>query len=544
MMENIQLVVLLAGKSTRLYPLTLTTPKSILSLNNRPFIFNMITPLIKKGIKDIIFVTSMENNYPIKTLIDYNFNNSDLNIHYIIQKKLDGPGGAFKLASKYINKPVLLLLGDTLCDIPENFNQSWIGVKDVDKSTISNWCMVEHKNNRILNLIDKPVDKVKTNYAAIGIYFFKNYKLLKEALKRKHISSENEFQLSTIFYHYMKKENLYIQKMNYWIDIGTLENYNNANLNLFNSRSFNNLSANNNGQVTKISDYEKISSEIKWFDDVKDTDYSSLTPKIYQTNKKNYYTMELYDYLTLSEFFVYYPISDTNIKYIFNNLLNTLYNIFLTSKKEIDIKTNAHQIYYQKTISRIKKWNRSDLLEKEKIIINGIPLKGIYQSLNLLESAIQQLINSSNDYISIIHGDLAFTNILISFKSLLFKFIDPRGNWGIDTIYGDFRYDLAKLRHCYHGHYDEIINDLFSITENLEKQELKLSFYKKENLQYSLIDKIIEEKGFNIDDIELIEALLFISMIPLHDDEPKRQLAFFVQGLKILNRQLTKRKLN
>ena len=46
------------------------------------------------------------------------------------------------------------------------------------------------------------------------------------------------------------------------------------------------------------------------------------------------------------------------------------------------------------------------------------------------------------------------------------------------------------------------------------------------------------KNNISVDDIELIEGLLFISMISLHSDYPKRQLAFFVQGIKILNKQL------
>ena len=123
---------------------------------------------------------------------------------------------------------------------------------------------------------------------------------------------------------------------------------------------------------------------------------------------------------------------------------------------------------------------------------------------------------------------------------MIYKFIDPRGNFGIDTIYGDYRYDIAKLRHCYHGRYDEITNNLFEIEENEGKINIK--FYK--NNEYIDFDEILEKKDVNIDDIELIEGLLFISMIPLHNDYPERQIAFFARGIQILNNQLVRRDLN
>lgn len=195
------------------------------------------------------------------------------------------------------------------------------------------------------------------------------------------------------------------------------------------------------------------------------------------------------------------------------------------------------QILIDKTRKRILKWDRNDLANKEKVTINGEEYEGIYYLLNKLLPSIDNICKNTINYVSIIHGDVAFTNILFSPKSMIFKLIDPRGNFGIDTMYGDYRYDLAKLRHCYHGRYDEIINDLFEIQENNGNLELK--FYK--NIDYDIFDNCMLEKNVNVDDIELIEALLFISMIPLHSDYPERQLAFFCQGIKFLNNQVRKR---
>ena len=145
----------------------------------------------------------------------------------------------------------------------------------------------------------------------------------------------------------------------------------------------------------------------------------------------------------------------------------------------------------------------------------------------------------SINYISIIHGDTAFSNILLSPRNMIFKFIDPRGNFGTDTIYGDYRYDLAKLRHCYHGRYDDIINDLFTLKDDTN---LELKFHRNNN--YEIYDEVMKQNNINIDDIELMEGLLFISMIPLHKDYPERQIAFFIQGLIILNNQLKRRMMN
>ena len=43
------------------------------------------------------------------------------------------------------------------------------------------------------------------------------------------------------------------------------------------------------------------------------------------------------------------------------------------------------------------------------------------------------------------------------------------------------------------------------------------------------------EKNWKLDEIKMIEGLLFISMLPLHSDNPERQLAFFCIGIERLN---------
>ncbi len=69
---------------------------------------------------------------------------------------------------------------------------------------------------------------------------------------------------------------------------------------------------------------------------------------------------------------------------------------------------------------------------------------------------------------TLVHGDLCLSNILYDLRCRVCKFIDPRGSFGVPGIYGDPRYDVAKMYHSVYGLYDFITNDLFdvSIQEN------------------------------------------------------------------------------
>lgn len=537
MYKDKQLIVLMAGKGTRLYPLTLTTPKCLLSIKQKPAIYNMIIPLINKGLRDITFVVNMENKTILENFMNNSFPNLDIRFNYVIQNDFSGPGEAFRLTKKYISKKVILLLGDTLVTYPTNYSKSFIAVQRVKKEDKEKYCIVEsNQNEAITNLINKPKTFIESNMAAIGLYYFDNYELLKKILSKKITKENGEVELSDYFYKYMEKENMYIKEVYDWQDIGNLENYRNAINNSFNCRNFNSLYLDELSVLHKKSTYEKVKSEINWFKEIENTDYDKLTPKFYHNNLfENEYAIEFYDYLTLNEYFTFYPLYSFNKEYIFDNLFKKLNNIYIKNKIfSLSFKDYMNEMLINKTKRRLLDWDRKDLIESENIIINGKKYFGIDKVLKKLNTRIDKICNDSINFISIIHGDPAFSNILFSPRSMIYKLIDPRGNFCVDTMYGDYRYDIAKLRHCYHGRYDEIINDLFNISN--DENKIELNFFKDN--EFELFDKILIKNKININDIEIIEGLFFLSMIPLHSESKEHQLAFFAQGIKMLNNQV------
>lgn len=536
--SDIKLVILTAGKASRLYPLTLGFPKCLLSVNQKPEIFNMITPMIKKGLRDITFVVNLENKSLIESFINHSFECLDLDVKYIIQEDFNGPAAAFKLIENDLDKPVMLLLGDTLCELPTNLEKSWLGVSEVFAEK-DRFCMVDYNDSfEITRFIDKSKEEMATNYAAIGIYYLHNYQLLKEVFKRDIPEIHNEYQLSSLFLEYMKDEKMYVEKFNNWEDIGTLDAYCEVNEKKFNCRYFNSLSLDSSNVLIKKSTYDKIKAEIEWFRQNKDNDFGRLVPRFYDYgNDAMQYGIEYYDYLTLMEYFCYYPLNEYSIKVIFSKLFKKMVYIYNSTKKVIpEFNTYTRNILITKTNYRVNDWDRKDLLNMDRVMINDKEYLGIFPCLEKLNSCIEKICNESENFVSVIHGDPAFSNILFSPRTQIFRFIDPRGNFDIDTIYGDTRYDIAKLRHCYHGRYDEIINDMFNIVE--DDKAIKYSFFK--NVDFTIYDEIVESY-YDIDDIELIEGLLFISMLPLHSDYPERQKVFFARGLECLNNQINRR---
>ena len=112
-MKDMQLVILMGGKATRLAPLSYSLPKGLLTINSKPAIFNMMSEYIKRGLSDIIFVVSPSNESIVKSFVEKSF--EGLKVKYVVQNDPKGPLHAFQLCKDYITKPTLLLLGDTLC---------------------------------------------------------------------------------------------------------------------------------------------------------------------------------------------------------------------------------------------------------------------------------------------------------------------------------------------------------------------------------------------------------------------------------------------
>jgi hypothetical protein len=138
------------------------------------------------------------------------------------------------------------------------------------------------------------------------------------------------------------------------------------------------------------------------------------------------------------------------------------------------------------------------------------------------------------------HGDLCFSNILYDKRTQLMKLIDPRGAEVENEMFMDPYYDLAKLSHSILGNYDYINSGYFSthIGHDLGL-ELKISGSAQSSKQ-AAFRVAVTESGFSLDAVRLYEASLFISMLPLHADEPDKLVAFALTADAIL-RELEQR---
>ena len=166
--------------------------------------------------------------------------------------------------------------------------------------------------------------------------------------------------------------------------------------------------------------------------------------------------------------------------------------------------------------------------------INGVVVPSLLQ---IAEEMDEEIDKDSSVYATMMHGDFCFSNILYDFKSKSIRVIDPRGLdlEGNQSIYGDVRYDVAKLAHSVLGMYDYIIGGNFTYNEFEDyKVELKLP---QNNVINSVQDyfRAMSFAGHPLKELSTYPIMihLFLSMLPLHSDNRGRQKVMLANALRL-----------
>lgn len=221
---KVKVIIPAAGEGRRLKPHTHTTPKPLLSVAGKPIIAHIMERVKELEPEEVIIIIAPNGN-PIEKYLKENFS---LNFQFVIQEEPKGLGDAVYRAKPYFqNEPCLIILGDTIIDMPLNNllgSENWIGVKRVEDP--KRFGIVEVKNGIITKIIEKPAEP-KSNLAIVGIYYIFDSSHLFNALERiikENIKTKGEYQLSDAL-ELMIEENINFRTcpVEYWLDCGTPE---------------------------------------------------------------------------------------------------------------------------------------------------------------------------------------------------------------------------------------------------------------------------------------------------------------------------------
>ena len=408
-------------------------------------------------------------------------------------------------------------------------------------SEIDRWAYFTKENNTLIITQEKTKETTINQRKNILIGFF-NITLVE---KFYSIISKKEKGKKDTLYQSLEEYNSYnrlecVLEDN-WDDFGHLDNFLKAQK-MVEARFFNEISIDKDKNILtkKSEEKEKLINEIKWFLTLPNK-LQWITPRIYSYSlewEQPKVSMEYYSYPTLHHLYLYGNHNIDKWKKIFKKLFyvhNEMKGYSLKINKE-DIKRALNNIYINKTIERLTKVKQDRNFSRyfeEEFYINNIKIESLSKLKELVIKLVEKLEINKKEELNIIHGDYFFANMLYDPTADIIKLIDPRGDFGGYGIYGDPNYDLAKLAHSVDGKYDFIVEDLFELEELDKGFNYKIVYSEKydeiKELFYSHFDKKVRLK------IKFIQALLFLSMIPLHKDKPKRQKVMLGVGVRILN---------
>lgn len=253
--------------------------------------------------------------------------------------------------------------------------------------------------------------------------------------------------------------------------------------------------------------------------------------------------MEYYGYNTLHELLIYGNTPLIKWQEIFERLLVAIddmqkYKVYDSA----EIIPAIRDMYITKTCDRINKLKQDQRFNSffyNDIFINGRRFPSLEHLTKEIEFIVSNML-CQVDYFSIIHGDLCFSNILVEENCHFVRVIDPRGKFGNFDIYGDPRYEIAKIMHSLEGKYDYIIEDMFEV--NVHETYIEYSIQEKTEKILQVFEEVFSKLQYDINEIRLIESLLFLSMLPLHKDYPNRQYVMLATGLELFDKVLKNRK--
>ena len=265
-------IVLAGGSGTRLYPITKGVSKQLLPIYDKPMVYYPISVLMLSGIRDILIITTPEDNESFKRLLG-DGSQFGVRLQYAIQEKPEGLAQAFIIAEEFLaGDCACLVLGDNIFHGP-HFSEMLIDARIGAEggfgnkfATVFGYYVNDPErygvatigtNGFITGIEEKPLHP-KSNYAIVGLYFYPNDVV--EKAKTIKPSARGELEITSLNNLYINENNMVMETLPRgfaWLDTGTFES-------LYDATNY--IKTIENRQGLKIACLEEIAFKNGWID--------------------------------------------------------------------------------------------------------------------------------------------------------------------------------------------------------------------------------------------------------------------------------------
>lgn len=486
------IIVQAGGKGTRLKYLTKNKPKALTPVENLPMLFHLFRKFPEKK---YIIIADYKKDVLRKYLEEF----SEVK-YLVVDAEGTGTCAGVKKAVKMIpeKESFMLVWSDLILpcgfELPKGYGYGEVPDRDYIGLSETFPCRWKYEKGEL-------AEERSTKYGVAGFFLFRNRTVL------QGVPDSGELV------RWMKEQKIKFDTVSLagTREFGILEEY--EKLAEIKTRPFNRITVQNEVLIKEPVDKqgEKLAErESRWYEKAKELNITGI-PEIYDTKPLR---MELIKGKNIYEC----SFSIEERRRILEKLVSTLKNLHEAEKKDCDY-FSMKEAYFSKTMQRLQKVENLVPFGKEKyIIVNGRKCRNVFFYRDRLEKALEKL---SCEKFSFIHGDCTFSNLMIRDNGDP-VLIDPRGYFGFTKLYGDERYDWAKLYYSVVGNYDKFNLKRFSldirgesviegkVIEELPEGDICLRI--ESNGWEDLEQEFFSLTGMDEYEIKLLHAVIWLSL--------------------------------